>query len=428
MVPPSPLRACGHVGCCDSSPSQHASRHAAEAGHAIAQSYEPGEDWFWDYATDEYVEGPALRRHGTTRSTSRSRDPRVGCPGTGSAASGDQRGGRVDATGSTGSGDDHRERGTTPARWPELPWRDWEPTISTLHMWVQIVGKVRLALAPPLNHWWQVPLYVTARGLTTSPIPYGDRAFQVDFDFVEHRLAGQRRRPRVLRDGPRAAVGRAVLPRVHGRAPKPRHRRRHLAPSGGGRRRHPVRPGRAACLLRPAPRAAVVAGAVQVDRVMKVFQTGFVGKASPVHFFWGGFDLATTRFSGRPAPRHPGGIPNCPDWVMEEAESHQNVTVGWWPLSDAPGPAFFAYAYPEPEGFRSCRRPSRPTRSSTIASASSCCRTTPSGPPPIRTRPSSSSCGRPTRRAPTWAAGTARPSSRPSCLGRPPRRPWSLGR
>ena len=91
---------------------------------------------------------------------------------------------------------------------------------------------------------------------------------------------------------------------------------------------------------------------VQVDRVLKVFQTGFVGKASPVHFFWGGFDLATTRFSGRPAPRHPGGIPNCPGWVMEEAESHQNVTVGWWPLSDPPGPAFYAYAYPEPDGFR----------------------------------------------------------------------------
>ena len=91
---------------------------------------------------------------------------------------------------------------------------------------------------------------------------------------------------------------------------------------------------------------------VQVDRVLKGFQTGFVGKASPVHFFWGGFDLTTTRYSGRPAPRHPGGVPNCPDWVMEEAESHQNVTVGWWPLGDAPGPAFYAYAYPEPDGYR----------------------------------------------------------------------------
>ncbi len=89
----------------------------------------------------------------------------------------------------------------------------------------------------------------------------------------------------------------------------------------------------------------------QVDRVLKDFQTGFVGKASPVHFFWGGFDLTTTRYSGRPAPRHPGGIPNCPDWVMEEAESHQNVTAGWWPLSDT-GPAFYAYTYPQPEGFR----------------------------------------------------------------------------
>lgn len=91
---------------------------------------------------------------------------------------------------------------------------------------------------------------------------------------------------------------------------------------------------------------------LHVDRVLKTFQTGFVGKASPVHFFWGGFDLATTRFSGAQAPRHPGGIPNCADWVMEESESHQNVTVGWWPLSEAPGPAFYAYAYPNPEGFR----------------------------------------------------------------------------
>ena len=164
---------------------------------------------------------------------------------------------------------------------------------------------------------------------------------------------------------------------------------------------------------------------VQVDRVLKGFQTGFVGKASPVHLFWGGFDLATTRFSGRPAPRHPGGVPNCPDWVMEEAESHQNVTAGWWPLSDA-GPAFYSYAYPEPDGFRAAAvRPAAAFFDD--RSASSCCRTTRSARRPIRTRPSSSSCSRPTRRAPTSAGGIATPSSRPSCP-RPPRRPWSLAR
>ena len=239
-----------------------------------------------------------------------------------------------------------------PARWPELPWRDWEPTLSTLHMWVQIVGKVRLALAPPLNHWWHVPLYVTARGLTTSPIPYGDREFQVDFDFVDHRLQ--------VTDGDPGAFSMALEPRSVAR-----FYREFLA---GLQTRgidvdispHPVEVADAIPFDQDEGHASydphhaqqLWRALVQVDRVLKGFQTGFVGKASPVHFFWGGFDLTTTRFSGRPAPRHPGGVPNCPDWVMEEAESHQNVTVGWWPLGDAPGPAFYAYAYPEPDGFR----------------------------------------------------------------------------
>jgi len=244
-----------------------------------------------------------------------------------------------------------RAIGSTLAPWPELPWHDWEPTISTLHMWLQIVGKIRLALAPPLNHWWHVTLYVTARGLTTSPIPYDDGAFQIDFDFVEHRLT--------ITDGAPGAFTMALEPRsvaefydvllggLRGRGvdvaiwPYPvevadaipfEHDERHAS----------YDPRHAELLWR---------ALAQVDRVLKVFQTGFVGKASPVQFFWGGFDLATTRFSGRAAPRHPGGIPNCPDWVMAEAESGQNVTAGWWPLSDA-GPAFYSYAYPQPDGFR----------------------------------------------------------------------------
>jgi hypothetical protein len=218
-------------------------------------------------------------------------------------------------------------------------------------MWLQIVGKVRLALAPPLNHWWQVPLYVTAHGLTTSPIPYGDRGFQVDFDFVEHRV--------VVSDDDSGSFAIALEPRSVAR-----FYREFMA---GLRSRgidvsiwpHPVEVADAIPFDQDERHASYDPhhaqlfwrALLQVDRVMKVFQTGFVGKASPVHFFWGGFDLAATRFSGRPAPRHPGGIPNCPDWVMEEAESHEGITAGWWPLSEAPGPAFFAYAYPEPQGF-----------------------------------------------------------------------------
>ena len=199
-----------------------------------------------------------------------------------------------------------------PGPWPELPWRDWEPTISTLHMWLQIVGKVRLALAPPLNHWWHVPLYVTARGLTTSPIPYGDGEFQVDFDFVEHRLC--------VTDADRAPFTMALEP-----LSVARFYREFLA---GLRSRgvdvaiwpHPVEVADAIpfeqderhAAYDPAHAQLLWRALVQVDRVLKRFQTGFVGKASPVHLFWGGFDLATTRYSGRPAPRHPGGVPELP--------------------------------------------------------------------------------------------------------------------
>jgi hypothetical protein len=206
-------------------------------------------------------------------------------------------------------------------------------------------------LAPPLNHWWHVALYVTARGLTTSPIPYRDGAFQVDFDFVEHRLH--------LTDGDPGAFTMVLEPRSVARFYREfmaglRGRGIDVAISP-----HPVEVADAIPFDQDEghgsydPREAELLWRAmrQVDGVLKGFQTGFVGKASPVHFFWGGFDLTTTRYSGRPAPRHPGGIPNCPDWVMEEAESHQNVTVGWWPLSDT-GPVFYSYTYPQPEGFR----------------------------------------------------------------------------
>jgi Family of unknown function (DUF5996) len=245
--------------------------------------------------------------------------------------------------------------GAAAAHWPELPWRDWEPTMSTLHMWLQIVGKVRLALAAPLNHWWHVPLYVTARGLTTSSIPYGEGEFQVDLDFVEHRLD--------IVDGEPDAFSMALEPRSVARFYRDfmaglRSRGIDVAISP-----RPVEvvdgvpfdSDEEHASYDPRHASALWGALVQVDRVLKDFQTGFVGKASPVHLFWGGFDLTTTRYSGRPAPRHPGGIPNCPDWVMQEAESHQNVTAGFWPLGDAPGPAFYAYAYPQPNGFGAAR-------------------------------------------------------------------------
>jgi hypothetical protein len=243
-------------------------------------------------------------------------------------------------------------RTDTGGQWPTLPWRDWAPTVSTLHMWTQIVGKVRMALAPPLNHWWHVPLYIDGRGFTTSAIPYGQREFQVAFDFVDHRL--------LVADTDGGAFAMALEPKSVARFyrefmdglrslgidvriwPRPVEVADAI-PFEADEQHASYDPGHATLLW----------GAFrQADRVMKTFKTGFVGKASPVHLFWGGFDLATTRYSGRPAPLHPGGIPNCATWVMQEAYSREEHSVGWWPATEPPGPAFYAYVYPEPDGFR----------------------------------------------------------------------------
>lgn len=237
--------------------------------------------------------------------------------------------------------------------WPELPWREWTATISTLHMWTQIVGKVRLALAPPLNHWWHVPLYVTSRGLTTSPIPYGHRHFQVDFDFLEHRLdvtdSGGRSFTIPLAPQSVAQFYREFTDDLQGLGIDVRISTRPVEiaeaiPFDADEQHASYDPRHAQAFWR---------GLMQADRVTKAFQTAFVGKASPVHFFWGSFDLAATRYSGRPAPLHPGGVPNCPTWVMVEAYSREEISVGWWPSSDKLGPVFYAYAYPEPDGFKS---------------------------------------------------------------------------
>jgi hypothetical protein len=237
--------------------------------------------------------------------------------------------------------------------WPELPWREWAATITTLHMWTQIVGKVRMAFAPPLNHWWHVPLYVSSRGLTTSPIPYGRRQFEVDFDFVDHRLevtdTGGHSFSMPLEATSVARFYRRFMEGLRSLGIEVRITTKPVEvadaiPFESDEQHASYDPGEAQLFWR---------GLLQADRVMKAFQTGFVGKASPVHFFWGSFDLAASRYSGRPAPLHPGGTPNCPDWVMEEAYSREESSSGWWARSEAPGPSFYSYTYPEPEGFRS---------------------------------------------------------------------------
>jgi hypothetical protein len=233
--------------------------------------------------------------------------------------------------------------------WPDLTLSAWAGTRDTLHMWTQIVGKIGLALAPMLNHWWQVPLHVTARGLTTSLLPTNGRGLELEFDFVDHSLqvrtsdGGARQvalEPRTVANFYEATMAALTDLDVHVEI---------LA--------RPVE------VVESIPfaedtRDAYDADAahrfwialVQAHRVMSRFRGGFVGKASPVHFFWGGPDLAVTRFSGRAAPRHPGGVPNCADWVQQLAYSHEVSSCGFWPGGSAEG-SFYSYAYPEPAGF-----------------------------------------------------------------------------
>ena len=235
--------------------------------------------------------------------------------------------------------------------WPELRYADWASTASTLHLWTQIVGKIRLVQTPWTNHSWHVPLYVTARGLTTSPIPYGGVSFEIAFDFLDQELVLQ------CSDG-----GRRVLPlRAQSVADFYRGVMAGLDALGVRVRTHTM-PNEIADAapfdqdVQPREYDADSAARfwralVQIDRVFKQFRAGFVGKASPVHFFWGSFDLAVTRFSGREAPPHPGGVPNLPDWVVREAYSHEVSSAGFWPGGPDVDAAFYSYAYPAPDGF-----------------------------------------------------------------------------
>jgi hypothetical protein len=236
--------------------------------------------------------------------------------------------------------------------WPAIPFNDWKDSAETLHMWTQIIGKVRLAQSPWLNHSWHVTLYLTPRGMTTGTIPHGHQTFSIEFDFIDHQLlirasnGGGVDLP--LRSQDTADFYAAVLGSLEELGlpvtintmpneveepiafPEDRTHKTYDAAAVN-------RFWRVLC---------------QVDRVFSAFRAEFQGKSSPSHFFWGSFDLAVTRFSGRTAPDHPGGLPNMPLWVAQEAYSQEVSSAGFWPGSaQFPEPIFYSYAYPTPSGF-----------------------------------------------------------------------------
>ena len=239
------------------------------------------------------------------------------------------------------------------AAWPALAYADWQDTCNTLHLWTQIVGKVKLRLAPLVNHWWGVTLFVTARGLTTGAMPYGERALQIDFDFCAHEL--------ILRTSDAREERIALAPMTTADF--------HAAVMAALRALDvevpiwtmPSEIEDAIPFDQDRVHASYDAKAantfwhqlVQTDRVLNVFRARFLGKVSPVHFFWGSFDLAVTRFSGRPAPPLTSSkTPNVAPWVMQEAYSHECSSIGFWPGNGGYGrTAFYSYAYPEPDGF-----------------------------------------------------------------------------
>ena len=240
--------------------------------------------------------------------------------------------------------------------WPNLPYTAWKDTCATLHLWTQVVGKIRLVQTPWVNHSWHVAYYVTARGLSTSPMRYGERIFQIDFDFLDHQLLIQtgegehrtlRLEPRTVADFYRSVLAQLAelrLPVAINTTPN------ELVEAIPFEKDEKHRSYDAEAVRR------FFAALLQADRVLKEFRARFNGKCSPVHFFWGSFDLAVTRFSGRRAPEHPGGVPHLPDRVAREAYSNEVSSCGFWPGNEAlPEAAFYAYAYPEPDGFKTSR-------------------------------------------------------------------------
>ena len=240
--------------------------------------------------------------------------------------------------------------------WPALPYARWKPTGASLHMWAQIVGKFRLARVPWVNHSWHATLYVNGRGLTTGLVPGPDADVEVTFDFLDHRL--------VVQSATGATAGFALeamsVSRFHERfldalarvgAPTTLHAAPNEVPEPV-----PFRDQTAPGAYDPSAAADFWRALVRIEQVFQRFRTGFLGKVSPVHLFWGSFDLAVTRFSGRPAPPHPGGFPALPDTVTREAYSHEVSSAGFWPGGGGVDEAmFYSYAYPVPDGFGAAR-------------------------------------------------------------------------
>jgi hypothetical protein len=242
------------------------------------------------------------------------------------------------------------------AAWPDIPYGPWRETCSALHLYLQIVGKYRLARTPWINHSWHVTFHVNARGFTTPPIPDGPGEMEIAFDLLDHAVVGN------ASDGRTAefSLGPMSVAEFHGRF-------LDLVRSLGGTPEFHGRPNEVPDPVpfvadrAPRPYAADAVtrffqATVRVDRVLKQFRTSFLGKISPVHLFWGSFDLAVTRFSGRRAPLHPGGVPGLPDAVTREAYSHEVSSAGFWPGGGPIDfPAFYSYAYPSPDGFAEAR-------------------------------------------------------------------------
>ena len=236
--------------------------------------------------------------------------------------------------------------------WPILPLEEWSATYATLHLWLQIVGKIRLRQSPWVNHCWTATLYVTPRGLSTSAIPYGDRKFEIEFDFIGHQLTirssdGQLGGLRLEPQSVASFYKRLMNEMTRLNLPVTIHSKPNEVPNPIPFDQDETH---ASYDREQANRFWRIL--VQADRVFEQFRSQFMGKCSPVHFFWGAPDLAVTRFSGRQAPEHPGGIPNLPDRVTRDAYCREVSSAGFWAGGGPiPYPAFYAYAYPEPAGF-----------------------------------------------------------------------------
>ena len=300
---------------------------------------------------------------------------------------------------------------TRSENWPPLPYSEWRDTAATLHLWLQIVGKIALVQRPWVNHSWHVALRITARGIGTGLIPHEAGSFQIDFDFIEHSLAAARqstgeRSACRLQPQPTAEFYRDVMSSLSdaGRAGDDPHDAERAARSDSASTR----------MRRIAAYDAEYANRywrvlVQTQRVFEEFRARFIGKCSPVHFFWGSADLAVTRFSGRTAPPHPGGVPHLPDWVAREAYSHEVSSAGFWAGGEQyPEACFYSYAYPEPPGFAAARvGPSRRSLQRCAARVRAAVR---GGAPCAHhlNRQCWSSCRAPTKRPPSSGSGSGK--------------------